>query len=58
LQAAHVAAMREAGLRMMVYTVNSRKRRGVWRVGCERRFSDRPDLLLVTAPDPDLPIPP
>ncbi len=47
LQAAHVAAVRDAGLRTLVYTVNSpeeARRLAGW--GVSGVFSDRPELLL------------
>ncbi len=47
LQAAHVAAVRDAGLRTLVYTVNSQeeaRRLAGW--GVSGVFSDRPELLL------------
>ena len=53
LQAAHVAVVRDAGLRTMVYTVNSpeeARRLAGW--GVSGVFSDRPELLL-----PDCSIP-
>ena len=48
LEAAHVQAIHSAGLRMMVYTVNTREvaaQLASWGVGGV--FTDRPDLLQV-----------
>lgn len=51
LSAAHVAAIRKAGLRCLVYTVNGAdeaRQFAAW--GVDGVFSDRPDLLLPVSP--------
>jgi len=54
LQAAQVAAVRDAGLRTLVYTVNAPdEARSLAEWGVVGVFSDRPDLLLTAPASPD-----